>query len=494
MLRLIATIDREVALRAQKNQFDFSAFERSAREQFNNYLDELTDHYYPEPNLDRPYYFIVYNTEKLFLENLAEIMTETDYDNFLNNVAYYLDNPTHEDYLKLVSYFEPYKQLDGPLIITLLERFNYEQIKAFYQIDDQFNLVSQPIIDDSHTVKSGTIKAGVEKQIWQTVKQVIPPQYLKYFDSLLITTDGLGYNIASTVNVIDADGKVRWLIQVDDADIKDDLVISLLHILGNYLTLNDQQVKRENGFRVDRYCEPNLITNQDALLTDYYLRFWKDYVNVDLFQTSYQFYLRNQSDFVSSYAYSGASIDIAESFSYFVLREKPQGNSIAEQKIRFFYDYPQLVELRQTIRQSLADANLLADATLSAFMGTINQPTILTDNDTVKITLQEAYKSYEYDGLVARVSVENRSDKDVKFGFYHFGSNDKTFRPIQVEKEIAAGQTDIVTIKLVSSAVLRMAGIDSLNQLSLGCFYYQTDGQQQLVDIVEFNSNENLND
>jgi len=41
--------------------------------------------------------------------------------------------------------------------------------------------------------------------------------------------------------------------------------------------------------------------------------------------------------------------DIAESFTYFVFTPKPTGNSIKEQKIAFFYEYPELVKLRSDI-------------------------------------------------------------------------------------------------------------------------------------------------
>ncbi len=494
-LKLIETIDKEVKVRAEKNQFDFTAVERSAREEFNERLDDLTNLYYPEPELNKPYHFINYGTKEQILESLNDVMVKTDFDSFLASLDNYLDDSTHINYLQVLSFFEPYDQLDGALIITLLDRFKSEQIKAFYQIDDQFNLVSQPIVDGGHTIATGKIEDDAEKLIWQAVKSVISPEHLQYFGNLLISSDEAGYNIASAVKVLGGDdSKERWLLQVDDADISNDLVISLLYIYGNYLTLNDQQVKNENGFSVDRYCEPGLIANQDALLTDFYLRFWKDYVNVDTFQTSYQFYLRNQSDFVSVYAFSSASIDISESFSYFVLREKPEDDSIAEQKIRFFYDYPQLVELRQTIRQSLADANLLTDASLSTFMGTINQPTVLTDSDDIKVTFQEAYKSYEYDGIVVRLAVENKLNKSAKFGFYHVDINDKSIVPIQIEKDVAAGQTAIVTCELISNTDLRTAGINTLKQLSLGCYYYPEGEQRHLLDVVEFSSDENLND
>ncbi len=41
--------------------------------------------------------------------------------------------------------------------------------------------------------------------------------------------------------------------------------------------------------------------------------------------------------------------DIAEAWTMFVLNPKPAGDSIAEEKMLFFYDYPELVKLRAEI-------------------------------------------------------------------------------------------------------------------------------------------------
>jgi hypothetical protein len=48
--------------------------------------------------------------------------------------------------------------------------------------------------------------------------------------------------------------------------------------------------------------------------------------------------------------------DIAESWSFFILSPKPAGNTIAEQKILFFYNYSELVQLRNEILNNLCTA------------------------------------------------------------------------------------------------------------------------------------------
>jgi hypothetical protein len=56
---------------------------------------------------------------------------------------------------------------------------------------------------------------------------------------------------------------------------------------------------------------------------------------------------------VSDYSVTHPAEDIAESFAFFVLSPQPAGESIAEQKIRFFYEYPELIDLRAEILQNL---------------------------------------------------------------------------------------------------------------------------------------------
>ncbi len=55
-------------------------------------------------------------------------------------------------------------------------------------------------------------------------------------------------------------------------------------------------------------------------------------------------------EYVTDYAATNPGEDIAESFTHFVLYEKPTGSTEAEQKRAFFYDYPELVKLRGFMR------------------------------------------------------------------------------------------------------------------------------------------------
>ncbi len=66
-----------------------------------------------------------------------------------------------------------------------------------------------------------------------------------------------------------------------------------------------------------------------------------------------QFYEKNKSKFITEYAMTNPEEDIAESFMRFIVDEKPKGDTMAEEKIRFFYQFDELVELRKEMREKL---------------------------------------------------------------------------------------------------------------------------------------------
>ncbi len=503
-LELMATIDAQVQLRAAQNDFYYNDVEYQARLQFNQILDDLTALYYDAPDYDDSYYDeIEDNTEARILDSLKAVMSNEHYEDFLRDYNDYLDALTNEAYFKLFDNLNRYAKLNSDLIVMLLDQYGTEQTKALYAIDDQFELLSQPIVNGGPVVATGRIDAGALQPLWQLVRSVIPAEDLQYFDYFLISSDGAYGNLASvSVSPNDDGSGERWLIQMDDADLDYELVATLVHEYGHYLTLNDEQVRYEDGFVPERYCEPGLIANGDAVLTDFYQRFWKDYIIEDTYQTSDLFYLRNQAAFVTWYAATNASEDIAESFSYFVLNDKPTGNSIADQKVRFFYDYPELVTLRQTIRQSLDDASVAidsltlsgsADSTSYPFDGSIAEDRVIVDNAAVKVTFKEAYYSSYDDGLLATLNVENKLNEEIGIGFSQVNINNIGFDPWQSDDFVSAGDTRDVTYKLVSTDNLKMAGVDTLSQLLLGAYYYPESGDLEYLDKIELKNQANPN-
>jgi len=110
---------------------------------------------------------------------------------------------------------------------------------------------------------------------------------------------------------------------------------------------------------VDGCAKTNSYINQ------FYQRFWTDIISewdeiqyIESDDKHYEqmtlFYEVYEDRFVSEYASTNVDEDIAESWTAFVLLEKPRDTTfISNQKILFFYEYPELIEMRNHIRNNL---------------------------------------------------------------------------------------------------------------------------------------------
>jgi hypothetical protein len=166
----------------------------------------------------------------------------------------------------------------------------------------------------------------------------------------------------------------EWMLTVDPVDAYrdtafyqfDKLIVTLVHEFGHALTLDNYQIDHHFG----RFSCPEgiFVTLEGCALPDSYLQkfvtqFWTPYLSEfyaiqgDTFKLA-GFYLNHQTDFINRYASTDPVEDIAESFAGFVILPDPRGTStagsVANQKIAFFYQYPELVQLRNDMRGRLA--------------------------------------------------------------------------------------------------------------------------------------------
>ncbi|MCI7473778.1 MAG: putative zinc-binding metallopeptidase [Clostridiales bacterium] len=192
------------------------------------------------------------------------------------------------------------------------------------------------------------------RALWDKVNALLPEGSLKPFTRFTIFSDGKDDILAYVVPA--DDNGVQWELAVDPEDAGDpvEFTETVYHEYAHYLTLNDRQVTYGAPKRYDCYGETDLVSNPDSYLNAFYQRFWKDYLDDRLADPeSINFYLRHKDDFITDYAATSPSEDIAECFSYFVLYDKPTGTSVWEQKQNFFYDYPELVAFRDQARAQL---------------------------------------------------------------------------------------------------------------------------------------------
>lgn len=196
-------------------------------------------------------------------------------------------------------------------------------------------------------------------EVWEDFTQIIPKyarEDLRKFQ-VFSSTDSPTWAYVRR----DQENSELWNITINiDAFNDNSQIILLIHEFAHILTLNREEVvyfipgDRVTNTRVLRGCRTNIIP-EGCLGTDSYLHafitnFWVDLLDARRQDPSFNFYAGNEDDFVGSYAATNPWEDIAESFTHFILRQKPLSTTVADKKINFFYQYPELVELRRKIR------------------------------------------------------------------------------------------------------------------------------------------------
>jgi hypothetical protein len=197
--------------------------------------------------------------------------------------------------------------------------------------------------------------AARHKELWEFYTKLIPAERRTIIGEFVIFSDG-AYNVIGAVDEASTPGK--WTLEMDAIDSLDVGMLSttLVHEFAHMLTLDDTQIDDTASTCAD-YQTIDGCSKKDSYINDFYNAFWADIydewsatvmpggeVNED---EVVNFYDKYPDQFVSDYAPTGPEEDIAESWIYFVFSEKPAGDTIAEQKILFFYNYPELVSLRQ---------------------------------------------------------------------------------------------------------------------------------------------------
>ena len=217
--------------------------------------------------------------------------------------------------------------------------------------------------------------AATHQQLWDYFAALIPLENRGSLAEFSVMTDGQDNVLAAVAQTYDDPN--LWGLEVDIADTQDYYYLSytLVHEFAHLLTLGSDQVPPseaifnnpdDNDIYLNEVAAcPNFFpgegcSNSDSYINQYYSRFWLSIYdewneinleeNDDLYYERLDdFYYKYQDEFLTDYAATHPAEDIAESFSFFVFSEMPAGDTVAEQKILFFYNYPELGALRTNI-------------------------------------------------------------------------------------------------------------------------------------------------
>ncbi|QZY53665.1 hypothetical protein [Crassaminicella profunda] len=273
---------------------------------------------------------------------------------------------------KIEKLWNQVEEILNPLGYDLDELLDHVENKniliALYDVKNgQINY--KPI--NNHTIKDLS-KEDIKKHkmIWERVKKIIPQSYLERIINFEINTDGKE-EVFAHVNSPDESNKIwRLAVDIKDAIGKEGKLVkefdkTLIHEFGHILTLNDSQMMKERNENSPTYTTEEGTTKKESYLNQFYNQFWKgiykewekaDQSEVDEYgenQALIDFYEKHKNEYVSDYASTNIEEDIAESFMQFVVENKPKGDTVAEQKILFFYQFKELRKIREDIRLNL---------------------------------------------------------------------------------------------------------------------------------------------
>lgn len=240
--------------------------------------------------------------------------------------------------------------------------------------------ISNPVLEDvSSDLEDAQSDEATQQQVWEYYTALIPAENRNTIVEYVIFTDGVDNTLAA-VTQTQTDPEA-WSLQVDIADTSDyySLTFTLIHEYGHLLILGPDQVPpslavfnnpEDNDIYLQElsacpdYFPGEGCANPDSYINEFYNQFWAEIheewneINLEEDQDIrdeklIEFYNSYQDQFLTDYAATNPEEDMAESWAFFVLSPQPAGDTIAEEKILFFYNYPELVELRSSILNNL---------------------------------------------------------------------------------------------------------------------------------------------
>ncbi len=266
--------------------------------------------------------------------------------------------------------------------------YDYEGVEAveeppvtnlvLYQVEGDtitapaYETVSSDLVDEQRDTSQ-------QNEAWHLFTRLIPPQDRDLVKEFNVFTDG-PENTLAAVDLTDVDSPY-WKLEVDIADLdnRGELIFTLIHEYAHLLTLNQTQVdadedvlnspddlglQKEKAAACPGYYTGLGCSHPNSYIQAFYTRFWVDIESdwavvdamqyepggsLDYYNALFDFYQAHRDRFVSDYSVTHPTEDIAESFTHFVFSPKPAGETLREQKIRFFYEYPELVRMRESI-------------------------------------------------------------------------------------------------------------------------------------------------
>ncbi|AML51051.1 putative zinc-binding metallopeptidase [Falsihalocynthiibacter arcticus] len=203
-----------------------------------------------------------------------------------------------------------------------------------------------------YTVSGGNLSGEVppsHKAQWNRFNTLIPASYhteivsFQPIDS--VATDGIDGTVAPL-----NDERSQWLLMLDVTGETEahELDRTMVHEYAHLLSLRLSQVPLGGS---EASCATLYVSEGCPLNSSYLAKFGAEFWTTNTGDEEVDYV---EGDFVTEYAASNAIEDLAESFAEYVVHtERWTGNSVADRKVQFFAQFPELVRLRSVIRTNL---------------------------------------------------------------------------------------------------------------------------------------------
>ena len=194
-----------------------------------------------------------------------------------------------------------------------------------------------------------------DRAVWDFLCSILPLEARQKIAEFNLFTDGASNILAYTSPVKEGDvtDNTRFSISIDYYDVYDEngekrdwskLTYTILHEYGHVLLEDETQIDLSRGAGTH---DPAAFV-EGSFRKNFYDAFWSG-----LGDTGVGDYEANPTRYVSRYGANYFHEDIADTFAVFVLGDVPQGDTVAEEKLRFFWADPDMTALRSAIRQDL---------------------------------------------------------------------------------------------------------------------------------------------